>query len=145
MKTQNILATKFTRTSINKQNTLKISKTLLGLLALGVCIKVTCGCYQRSQQQKQEAAEHDRTTMGVLIDKKIIKDNRNKNHVIIWLDTDNNRKTLEGLCNMPDANTEKTLNIASLTNGTTKSLAEWRQIAHPYEVQHNPCDFLPSK
>ncbi len=75
----------------------------------------------------------------------ILLDNDNKNNVIFWLDTDGNRKTVEGFCNMPDASHEKAAHIASLTKGTVKSLAEWRKIAHPYEVYHNPCEFLSSR
>ena len=129
--------------NINKQHTVKVPKILLGLLALSGC--VIFGCHQRSYQQKKSETEYDRTTMGVLIDKKIKEGDDNKNHVIFWLDTDNNRKTAEGFCNMPDADAEKTSSIFSLTNGTTKSLADWRKIAYPYELHHNSCEFLSSR
>lgn len=142
METKNSRTTKFSKMNIRKQNISKLSKILLGLLALGICFKGGFGCSQRSYQQKKEAAEYDRTTMGVLIDRKITEGHGNKNHIVFWLDTDNDPKTAEGFCSMPDADSEKTSNISSLANGTAKSLAEWRKIAHPYEVQHNPCEFL---
>ena len=141
MNTRNILTTKFSKMNTNKQNTLQVSKLLLGLVSLGICFKTACGCYQRSR----ELSEHDSTTMATLIDTKIVERDDNKNHVIFWLDTDNNRKTAEGHCNMLDTTNEQTASIANLTNGTTKSLAEWRKIAHPYEVQHNPSKFRPSR
>ena len=124
--------------NIDKRDTLRISKILLGMLALGVCLKVGGGCYQRSAQDKKEAAEHERTTIGVLIDKRIVEGSNNKNNVIFWLNTDDDPKTAEGHCSMPDATIEQASKIASITNGTPKSLAEWREVAHPYEVSHNP-------
>lgn len=141
MKTKNILPQKLPKININKKNILQASKILMGLLALGVCLKVGYSCAQRSRQQKKEIAPHDRTTMATLIDKKIIKDKDNKNRVIFWLDTNNDRKTAEGYCSMPDADNEQTLNISNLTNGTTRSLAEWQKMVHPYEVHHCPSEF----
>jgi len=141
LKTRNIHTTKFSKIHINKKNTFKISKSLLGLLAVSLCFRAGFGCSQRAYQQKKEAS----ATMGVLVDREIIAGKNNKNHVIFWLDTDGNRQTIEGFCNMPAADQNETAKIASLTNGTTKSLAEWRRFAHPHEVQHNPCDFLSSR
>lgn len=145
MKTRNILTPKFPQIDINKKNIFKATRLLIGLFSLGVCLEAGYGCCMRSYQQKKEIDERDRSTMGVLIDKKIIRANYDKNHVIIWLDTDNNQNTIEGFCNMPDADAEQTLNVSSLTNGTTKSLAEWREITQPYELRHNPCKFLRSR
>ena len=129
---------KFSKMNISQQNTLKATKTLLGLFALGVCFNAGYGCYQRSQQQ---TTQQNKTTMATLIDKKIIKKNGNKNHVVFWLDTNNDCKTAEGFCSMLNADSEKTSHISNLENGTTKSLADWQKIAHPYKVQHNPCRF----
>ena len=134
MKTRNILTPKFPQIDINKKNIFKATRLLIGLFSLGVCLEAGYGCCMRSYQQKKEIDERDRSTMGVLIDKKIIRANYDKNHVIIWLDTDNNQNTIE-----------QTLNVSSLTNGTTKSLAEWREITQPYELRHNPCKFLRSR
>ena len=127
------------------KSTLRTPKNILALCAFAVAISTGCSCCQRAAQQKKEASEYDRNTMATLIDKKITKDDNNKNHVIFWLDSDNDRKTAEGFCAMPNAPHEKTSHISSITNGTTKSLAEWRKIAHPYEVSHNPCEFLQSR
>lgn len=145
MENKSIIASISPKRNINKQKILKVSKVVLGLFALSVCFKAGFGCSQRSYQQKQEAAEHDKTIMGVLTAKKITEKSDNKNHVIFWLDTNNDPQTSEGFCHMPDADAEKTSHISSLTNGTTMSLSEWKKVAHPYEVQHNPCEFLRSR
>ena len=145
MNTRNILTTKFPKMNINKQNAFKVSKILPGLIALSVCLKTGYGCYQHSNQQKQDAARHDQTTMATLIDKKVIEGDDNTNQIIFWLDTDNDLGTAEGHCSIPDASHKKASNIAGITNGTTKSLAEWRRIASPHEVQHNPSTFLSAR
>ena len=100
---------------------------------------------KRWHQQKRASIEYDKATMATLIDKRIISGNSNKNHIIFWLDTDNDRMTAEGFCNMLDADTKKTANISNLTNGTVKSLSEWHQIAHPYEIHHSPNEFCHSR
>jgi len=145
MEKRNTLGTKFPKMNINKKSTLKVSTLLLGMIALSVALKAGYNHHQNLQQQKKEAAEYDRATMATLINTKIVEGDNDTNHVIFWLDTNNDLKTAEGHCSMPDAPAQKALHISNLTNGTTKSLAEWRKISHPYEVQYHPSKFPPSR
>ena len=119
--------------NISKKGIWEIPKVLLGLFVLGGCFRAGCGCSQDLYQQRKEENEFDKKTLATLIDKKIMGDN-GKNHVIIWLDTNNDLVTAEGFCNMPDAKPEKALEIYNITNRTTKSVAEWKQITRPYKI-----------
>ena len=136
METRDTLGTK-KLPQANKQNRSKVSKILLGMLALSTSLAAAgYGC----SQQKKAIDKRDENITGVLIGTKI-----DNNHVVFWLNTDNNPQTIEAHCHMPNASDKKVANISTLTNGTTKSLAEWRKLAHPYELSYCAAKFPASR
>jgi len=138
MKKFNIPKIAFPKMNINKDSLKFEAKILLGLFSLGLCLKAGDYFMCASIEKKRAQDEFDRNTLATLMDKGIspAKDNPKKNHVIIWLDADGDRKTAEAFGNMPDATPEQVLAVYNMTNGTTKSLADWKRLALPYKVHY---------
>lgn len=105
-----------------------IAKTLLGLCVLSAAIKgCNSGCRAMDQRKKAQE-EADKKTFATLIDKKA------RSHdlgAMYFLDLDGNPTTTEAVV-LDGIGTlfEETARFRDMTNGTVKSVAEWKKIAN---------------
>jgi len=116
------------------QRTLKV---LGGLFALAIACGACRGCVKmmavREQQQKLQDAL-DRKTRGVLINKQIFPTADHQNNALLYLDTDGNLATAEAMINMCYIDGERALTFYNMTNGTTKTMTEWKQMVGPHNI-----------
>lgn len=110
------------------------AKTLIGLFALAVCLKGCSSCY-RIQVQKNKAQEAlDKKTPATLIGKNIAPGCTYYNRDISLLfDTDGNPQTVEAVLDVSNIKTEKAIPFYNVTNGTTKTVYEWKRMVPRYE------------
>ena len=105
------------------------AKTLLGLFALGVCLKGCSSCCHTMVQQAKKKEALDQKIPATLIDKKIDKQDGYK-RVTLYFDTDDNPQTAEAVFDKLLKAGEE-LPFYNLTNGTTKSVADWKKMDNP--------------
>ena len=111
------------------------AKTLLGLFALGVCLKGCASCC-RIQDQRREAQEAlDKKTPATLIDKSITPSRccHDKKDITLYFDADGNPQTAEATLDIRDIKSAQAIPFYNLTNGTTRSVFEWKKMVPPYE------------
>ena len=105
------------------------AKTVLGLFALGLCLKGCAHYARRWEQAREEQEALDKTTTATLIDKAITparySDNRD---VALYFDMDGDPRTAEAMLDIRAVKAEKALLFYNLTNGTKKSVAEWKKM-----------------
>lgn len=110
------------------------AKTLLGLFALGVCLK-GCGSCARSVvawDKKVKAEEAlDQKTPATLIDKNITLYNGDCQNIALYFDTDGTPQTAEATLVQYGLKAGKALKFYNVTNGTTKSVADWKKMVDP--------------
>ena len=106
------------------------AKTLLGLFALGVCLKGCDGCCHIIVQQAKKQEALDQKTPATLIDKKINPEQNGYKKVTLYFDTDGNPQTAEAVFDKLLKAGEE-LPFYNLTNGTTKSVADWKKMDTP--------------
>ena len=108
------------------------AKTLLGLFALGVCLKGCASCAVRSVEQEKAQEALDQKTPATLIDKSITPARccDDKKDVTLYFDTDGNASTSEATLDI-QVKHGQVIPFYNLTNGTTKSVADWKKMAHP--------------
>ena len=111
------------------------AKTLLGLFALGVCLKGCASCC-RIQEQRAKAQEAlDKKTPVTLIGKSITPSRccDDKKDITLLFDADGNPQTVEATFDIRDIKSVQAIPFYNLTNGTTKSVFEWKKMVPPYE------------
>ena len=100
-----------------------ISKLLLGLCILGAAIKgCNSGCHAMDQRKKAQE-EADKKIPATLINK-----DRSGGMTMFYLDLDGNPATTEAVA-MSGMSLQKAAQFHDMTNGTVKSVAEWKKIA----------------
>ena len=107
------------------------AKILLGLFALGVCLKGCYSCADRSYQRMKIQEALDKKTPATLIDKRITPayHRGGESIVTLYCDTDGNPLTAEAMFATESIVPAKVLPFYNLTNGTKKTIAEWKKMA----------------
>ena len=109
----------------------KISNILIGLFALGLCLKGCASCCRLEEQQRKAQEALDQKTPATLIDKSITPARccDDKKDVTLYFDTDGNPQTAEATLDIRGLKPRKAIPFYNLTNGTTKSVFDWKNLA----------------
>ena len=108
----------------------KISNILIGLFALGLCLKGCASCCRLQEQQRKAQEALDKKTPATLIDKSIALGRYDdKKDVTLYFDTDGNLQTAETTLDIRGLEPRKAIPFYNLTNGTTKSVFDWKKMA----------------
>ena len=108
----------------------KISNILIGLFALGLCLKGCASCCRLQEQQRKAQEALDKKTPATLIDKSIARGRYDDNKdVTLYFDTDGNPQTAEATLDIRGLKPSKAIPFYNLTNGTTKSVFDWKKMA----------------
>lgn len=108
-------------------------KTLIGLLAFGLCFEAISG-YKSArtaiEDRRRAQKALDERTPATLLDKQffISSFKSENNEALLYFDMDGNPATAEGIANLVSLEPQKTLELYNITNGTTKSVAQWNRL-----------------
>ena len=105
----------------------KTAKTLLGLCVLGLCVKGCMSGYRAIGSWKNAQDELDKKTPATLVDKRITNCRCNNKNIQLCLDTDGN-SIADKVLDVRHVEPAKAIPFEDVTNGTIKSVAEWKSI-----------------